>query len=183
MGRMTIAPAGFEWTHEDLDALPETHAVKYELVDGQLLVSSAPSREHQRASRGLFRLLDAGCPPELELLYSPVDFRPTPRRSLEPDLLVFRRADATGKAITRGLLLAVEVLSPSTRSVDLILKRALYEEAQVPSYWVVDADEPSIVVWELHDGAYVEAGRAVGDEALELTAPYPVTVVPTALAR
>jgi len=178
---MTLAPADFEWTHEDLDALPETHKVKYELVDGQLLVSSAPSREHQRVSRGLFRLLDAGCPPDLDVLYSPVDFRPTSRRSLEPDLLVFRRADAVGKAITTGLLLAVEVLSPSTRSVDLILKRALYEEAGVPSYWVVDPDEPSITAWELRDGAYVQAGRAVGGQSLELTAPYPVTIAPAAL--
>lgn len=183
MEPVTITPAGFEWTHEDLDALPETHKVKYELVDGQLLVSSAPSREHQRVSRGLFLLLHAGCPPELELLYSPVDFRPTSRRSLEPDLLVFRRAEATGKAITSGLLLAVEILSPSTRSVDLILKRALFEEAQVPSYWVVDPDEPSIVAWELRGDAYVEVGRAVGDEPLALTAPYPVTVVPAALSR
>lgn len=182
MSDMTLVPAAFEWTHEDLDALPETHKVTYELVDGQLLVSSAPGREHQRVSRGLFRLLDAGCPPELEVLYSPVDFRPTARRSLEPDLLVFRRADAVGKAITTGLLLAVEVLSPSTRSVDLILKRALYEEAGVPSYWVVDPDEPSITAWELRDGGYVEAGRAMGDRPLALTSPYDVVVVPGALA-
>jgi hypothetical protein len=36
------APVGIEWTHEDLDALPEGGLLRYELVDGQLLVSSAP---------------------------------------------------------------------------------------------------------------------------------------------
>lgn len=181
MTDMLFTPADVEWTPEDLDALPEGTGQRYELVDGQLLVSPTPSRDHQRASRGLFRLLDAACPSDLEVLYAPVDFRPTARRSLEPDLLVFRRADAVDTAITRGLVLAVEVLSPSTRSVDLILKRALYEEAQVPSYWVVDPLEPSLTVWQLGDGGYVQAGRAVGDEPLALTAPYALTVVPAAL--
>lgn len=180
MDAVTIAPAGIEWTHEDLDALPED-GLRYELVDGQLLVSSAPSRMHQRASRGLLLLLHAGCPPDLEVLFAPVDFRPTPRRSLEPDLVVFRRAEATTKAITTGLVLAVEILSPSTRSVDLILKRALYEEAGVDAYWVVDPLEPSVQAWELRSGGYVDAGRAVGDEALELTVPYSVRVVPAEL--
>jgi Uma2 family endonuclease len=131
--------------------------------------------------RNLLLLMQAGCPSDLEVLFAPVDFRPTSRRSLQPDLLVFRRADATEKALTRGLVLAVEILSPSTRSVDLILKRALYEEAGVPSYWAVDPHQPSITVWELRTGEYAEAGRAVGDQELELTAPYAVTVVPAAL--
>jgi len=178
---MLSAPAGVEWTHEDLDALPETHALRYELVDGQLLVSSAPSIEHQRASRGLFLLLHAACPPELEVLFSPVDFRPTSRRSLQPDLLVFHRSHLTSKGLTSGLVLAVEILSPSTRSVDLILKRALFEEAGVDSYWVVDPLEPSITVWELRAGSYVEAGCAVAGQQLELIAPYAVTIVPAAL--
>jgi len=178
---MVSAPAGVEWTHEDLDALPQTHALRYELVDGQLLVSSAPSTKHQRALRGLFRLLDATCPPELEVLFAPVDFRPTARRSLQPDLLVFRRAELTSEGLTSGLVLAVEILSPSTLSVDLILKRALYEEAGIESYWVVDPDEPSIVVWMLRDGTYIEAGRAVGDQSLGVPAPYAVTLVPAAL--
>lgn len=181
MDAMLSAPVGTEWTHDDLDALPETHALRYELVDGQLLVSSAPSIEHQRASRGLFRLLDAACPPELEVLFSPVDFRPTSRRSLQPDLLVCHRSALTSKGLTSGLVLAVEILSPSTRSVDLILKRALFEEAGVDSYWVVDPLEPSITAWELRDGSYVETGREVDTDRLEVTAPYAVTIVPGAL--
>jgi Uma2 family endonuclease len=180
---MLMAPAGLEWTHDDLDALPEGGPLRYELVDGQLLVSPPPSIEHQRVSRHLLRLLHDACPPELEVLYAPVDFRPTSRRSLQPDLLVFRHAEVGEKAITQGLVLAVEILSPSTRSVDLVLKRALYEEAGVTSYWVVDPLEPSITAWELVDGVYVEAGRAVGEDALRLTVPYDVAVVPAALTR
>lgn len=69
-------------------------------------------------------------------------------------------------------MLAAEILSPSTRSVGLVLKRALYEEAGVDSYWVADPVEPSIRAWELRDGAHVEAGRAVGADALRLMVSY-----------
>ena len=75
-----------------------------------------------------------------------------------------RRADVGVKNIQLPLLLAVEVLSPSTRRKDIVLKRSKYEDAGIASYWVVDPEEPSIVAWELRDGRYVEIGRAVDDE-------------------
>jgi Uma2 family endonuclease len=77
--------------------------------------------------------------------------------------------------------LAVEVLSPSTRRFDLILKRSRYEEAGCTSYWVIDPETPSIVAWELVDGRYVESGRAEGDAELVLTRPYHVVVNPARL--
>lgn len=48
--------------------------------------------------------------------------------------------------------LAVEVLSPSTRRVDLTLKLSRYEAAGCPSYWVVDPDGPSLTAWQLVEG-------------------------------
>lgn len=75
-------------------------------------------------------------------------------------------------------LLAVEVLSLSTRRFDLLLKRSRYEAAGCPSYWVVDPDVLSITAWELRDGGYVLTGEASGDQSLTLTTPYPITVVP-----
>ena len=81
----------------------------------------------------------------------------------------------------RPLLLAVEVLSPSTRAKDLLLKRGLYEDSGVTSYWTVDPDEPSVTALELRAGAYVEVGRAEGDDLLELALPFPVRLSPRAL--
>lgn len=77
--------------------------------------------------------------------------------------------------------LAVEVLSPSTRRFDLVLKRSRYEAAGCSSYWVYDPDEPSVVAWELTGGRYEEVGRTEGDEELSLTRPYPVTLNPARL--
>ena len=58
--------------------------------------------------------------------------------------------------MTLPLALAVEVLSPSSRSVDLVLKRELYQQAGVQCYWVVDPDELTLRAWVLQDGELVE---------------------------
>lgn len=79
------------------------------------------------------------------------------------------------------LTLAVEVLSPSTRRQDLLLKRSKYEEAGVARCWIVDPDEPSILALDLIAGQYVVAGRATGAEPLTLTNPFSVTLTPGAL--
>jgi Uma2 family endonuclease len=77
--------------------------------------------------------------------------------------------------------LAIEVLSPSTRHLDLAFKRSRYEAAGCPSYWVIDPEASWIVAWDLVDGRYVEAGRAEGDNDLALTRPYSIVVNPARL--
>ena len=180
MAHMTVLPRGGDWTVADLADIPDD-GLQYELADGVLLVSPAPRPRHQVVVGELYVLLRAACPPDLQVLFGPVDFQPTERRSLQPDLLVLRRADAGETRIVEPLLLAVEVLSPSTRSKDLLLKRGLYEDSGVASYWVVDPAAPSVLALELCDGRYVEAGRAVGDDVLRLDLPFPVALVPRAL--
>ncbi len=180
MTTVTVMPRGDEWTVADLAALPDD-GLQYELADGVLLVSPAPRPRHQVVLGELYLLLRATCPSDLQVLMAPVDFQPTSRRSLQPDLLVVRRSDVGETNIVRPLLLAVEVLSPSTRSKDLLLKRGLYEDSGVTSYWTVDPDEPSVTALELRAGAYVEVGRAEGDDLLELALPFPVRLSPRAL--
>ncbi len=158
-----------------------TTCLRYELVDGVLLVSPAPSNRHQIVVGELHVLLRAACPPFARVMLAPTDYQPTDRRSLQPDLLVARRDDVGDRPISAPLLLAVEVLSPSTRSVDLLLKHGVYAESGVQAYWVVDPLVPSVRAWTLVDGAYVEVGRAEGVEVLALDAPFPVRVVPADL--
>ena len=71
-------------------------------------------------------------------MLAPTDYQPTNTRSFQPDLLVVSRTDPGDAAVTTPLALAVEVLAPSSRSMDLVLKRAVYEQAGVSTYWVVD---------------------------------------------
>lgn len=89
----------------------------------------------------------------------------------------------TSRGVVGAPLLAVEVLSPSTRHIDLGLKRSRYEAAACPAYWVVDPDVPSLRVWELHDGSYRLVCEVQGDGVAALTRPWPVRLVPTDLVR
>jgi Uma2 family endonuclease len=172
MTAMPVMPSDSkEWTVADLDRLPDD-GLQYELLDGLLLVSPAPVLAHQRAAARLHLLLGPACPPGLEVFFAPVDWRPDQRTSLQPDLLVVRDEDLEDKNIRKPLVLAVEVLSPSTRRNDLIHKRSKYEDVGIASYWVVDPQEPSVVVYELRDGGYVETARASGSQQLSVQAPF-----------
>ena len=78
-------------------------------------------------------------------------------------------------------LLAIEVLSPSTRRIDLGSKRLAYEAAGLPAYWLVDPDVPSLTVLELDAGRYVERATVTGEEPFHATFPFSMTVVPARL--
>lgn len=177
---MSVMPRDHEWTVADLAGTPDD-GLRYELVDGVLLASPAPSNRHQIVVGELHLLLRAAAPRSCRVMLAPTDYQPTDRRSLQPDVLVARRDDVSDDPISSPLLLAVEVLSPSTRSVDLLLKHGVYAESGVASYWVVDPRVPSVRAWRLVDGAYVEVGSAEGSSALELAEPFPVRLVPADL--
>lgn len=168
-------------TYADLEQLPDDGNL-YELIDGELYVTSAPSAAHQRAVRRLILTLDPCCPSELEVFCAPFEWHAVERDDrYQPDLLVARRADVTAKNLPRPPVLAVEVLSPSTRSRDLVLKRRTYAQAGLENYWIVDPDIPSVTVLELVGGSYVERAVAKGDEHLTIDRPFPVTVCPADL--
>ncbi len=62
-----------DWTVDDLARLPDD-GLRYELVDGVLLVSPAPRPLHQRAVLELALLLREACPEDLEVFVAPLDF-------------------------------------------------------------------------------------------------------------
>jgi Uma2 family endonuclease len=170
-------PFGRPLVRADLDRLPQDDGHRYELVDGVLLVSPGPVLAHQDAVGQVYLLLRAACPAHLKVVLAPFAVALSDDTEVQPDLLVAPRAKFTRTELPGPPLLAVEVLSPSTRRVDLLLKRDRLQSAGVPSYWLVDTDEPSVTVLELVDGAYVEVGRSVGHDVLHLERPFPVRVV------
>jgi Uma2 family endonuclease len=180
MNVVTTLPYSGPFTRADLELMPDD-GHRYELLDGVLLVSPSPRLQHQRAVRGLFRVLDVACPPELELLFAPFDVVLAEDTVLEPDLLVAPRAQFTERDLPGPPLLAVEVLSPSTRRIDLLLKRDRLQAAGVPSYWLIDPDGPSLTALELVDGTYREVAVVTGDEAWTARLPFVVTLTPATL--
>jgi len=138
------------WTAEQVRLLPEDGR-RYEVVAGELLVTPAPAARHQRALREVFRLLDAYLTTERfgEVLWSPADIEFDERTLVQPDLFVLPLAE--GKALPNWedvttLLLAVEVLSPSTARYDRLTKRRLYQQQGI-EYWIVDLDGRVVERW------------------------------------
>jgi Uma2 family endonuclease len=180
MGAVTTLPYGRSLTRSDLAALPDD-GHRYELLDGALVVSPSPGRRHQRAVTRTWRLLDAAGSPHDEVLVAPYDVVLADDTVVQPDVLVAVRADLDRGAVPLVPRLVVEVLSPSTRRTDLLLKRSRYAAAGIPSYWIVDPDSPSLLVLELKGEEYVEAQRAEGAQGVTVAAPFPATVVPAEL--
>ena len=124
----------------------------------------------------LFRQLDRACPPDVTIYNVPYDFRLADGSELVPDITVARTDDLGEKRITRTPLLVVEVISPSSRLMDPLVKRAKYEQARVPSYWIADPVAPRLTVLELRRKVYVERAVLRSGDTLTLEQPYPVTI-------
>ncbi len=128
---------------------------RYELVDGELLVTPSPTWPHQRAVHILARELSAylRTEPIGHVGASPFDVEPEPELIVQPDLFVLPIAESL-RLLTempaRQLLLAVEIVSPSSSRHDRVTKRPAYQR-NVPDYWAVDLDGRLIECWMPHD--------------------------------
>ncbi|HZJ06530.1 MAG TPA: Uma2 family endonuclease [Nocardioidaceae bacterium] len=180
MGTVTTLPRSRPLNRRDLESMPDD-GHRYELIDGALIVTPAPSYRHQDVVGHLHVLLTSVCPVDLKVLLAPFDVALADDTVMQPDLLVARRSDFTARDLPTAPLLAVEVLSPSTRRIDRTLKLARLEAAGCRSYWVVDPDGPGLTAWQLRGSKYVELGHVAGDEQLDFTEPFALTVTPSKL--
>jgi len=139
-----------DWTVDMVNALPDDRN-RYEVIDGELFVTPAPSLLHQRAVVKLLAILAPYVEAlGLDLLVAPAAITFSKRREVQPDLLVLPRN--AGRLATRFedvgvLMLAVEVLSPHTARTDRTRKRTLYQDERVPEYWIVDPMARAIEHW------------------------------------
>lgn len=168
------------FTEDDLAAMPQD-GHRYELVDGALLVTPTPNIRHQTCVTALATLLYAARGRTHRVLVAPVDVRLSATTVLQPDVVVGRRSDFSEARLEGVPMLVAEVLSASTRRIDLGTKRLVFEQAGVPAYWLVDPDVPSLTVLHLEDGRYVDQAVVTGEEPYEAELPFPVTVVPAQL--
>jgi Uma2 family endonuclease len=173
-----------DFREPDLAAFPED-GHRYEIVDGSLYVSPPPSIRHQLVSGRLSQLLRAAATAEYEVLDT-VGVR-VEAGLLVPDLVI---ADAEaafqgGAAFAAAsIAVAVEIVSPSSVTMDKLAKPVLYAAARIPGYWRVEPDRAGgvlITAYELAGGAYRQVGEAAGDSELVVERPFPVVIRPSAL--
>ena len=151
---MPAVTARTDWTVEEVNALPDD-GNRYEVLDGELFVSPAPSLTHQRVLRELVRLLLPYVDRlDMELIFAPAAVTWGPRTELQPDIFVLPKLP--GRTAVRfedvGVLtLAIEVISPSSARADRFKKRPEYQRRGVAEYWIADPDARLVERWRPHD--------------------------------
>ncbi|MET7970577.1 Uma2 family endonuclease [Micromonospora sp. NPDC005305] len=167
------------WTTDDLDALPED-GHRRELLDGVLLMSPSPTRMHQTVAMRLGVALEEDCPDGYDVTQG-VEVRINRNRSFIPDVLVTTSAAAArepSKYEPHEVVLAVEIVSPNTRSIDRVLKPTLYAQAGIPFYWRIEWEDEELVVYTykidpVHE-VYTETGRWT--KFVDTGEPFPVNL-------
>jgi Uma2 family endonuclease len=176
---LTHPEFGQPWTIHDLDRLPDD--MRYEIVDGSLLVSPRSAVRHFRAAGMLRDLLARQAPDDLFVGQEGYVSVKDGTSCFVPDVMAVRQ-----EALERGgetfqpadVPLVVEVLSPSNRGNDLVLKRHYYAAGGIPHYWIVDPDARTLTVLALDGEAYVERAVARPGQVWESQEPFPLRIDP-----
>lgn len=148
------------WTYDDILRIPEPiDGKRYEVLDGELVVSPSPSFRHQYVSACvLYALMREIRDAKRGMVLSVVI----------PDHIAVR-GDRLHILQERGAFgapdLVTEILSPSRRNYDRVRKWRLYARAGIPEYWILDPDANELEQWVLAeqsyalDGVYVPGDR------------------------
>lgn len=133
-----LAPAGERW----------------ELVEGELLVTPSPHWTHQDVVGQLFLRLEPYVRAQQlgKVFVAPLDVKLEPGLVLQPDLLVVPEGELRRRSdVVTRLLLAIEVTSPASARFDRVKKRPVFQRTRVPEYWIVDPDAEIIERWRPDD--------------------------------
>ena len=142
----TIAAYNLTW-RDWVRTAPENQV--YELIRGEFCVSPSPTVDHQRLVNRLSFLLSGFVEDSRrgEVFIAPLGVRLSEHDVVEPDLFVVLRGDdarVTEAMVVGAPSLVIEVLSAGTARRDLVDKAALYWDAGVREYWVVDPKAKSV---------------------------------------
>ena len=150
-------PQNKTYTSEDYWNLPEGN--RAELIDGQLYAMAPPSFRHQKLVSELTQVFGqyikshgGGC----EVIPAPfaVNLNADDETYVEPDISVIcDKNKLTDKGCNGAPDLVIEIISPSSRKMDYSTKNALYSEAGVREYWIVDPAKERTTVYRYEEDA------------------------------
>ncbi|MDA8065937.1 MAG: Uma2 family endonuclease [Thermaerobacter sp.] len=161
------AAARGPYTYEDYALLPDDGR-RYELLEGEILVSPAPKTRHQMVLQKLFKMVDAWAEKGRAgtVLLAPCDMVLSPQTVLQPDLVFIARKHSgiiTEDNVQGVPDLVVEVISPWSAERDRDWKRRVYERHGVPCYWIVDPEERRLTAYRRGaDDFVLEAALGAG---------------------
>jgi Uma2 family endonuclease len=166
------------WTIDDLDRLGEG-GQRRELIDGVVPIGPHPGAVHQKVIDLVCARVQALCPAEYEVSQG-VEVRFNSRRCFIPDVEVVLAGAGTRRRSwyePREVVIAIEVVSPTSLIMDRITKPALYAAAGIPYYWRIETDggiEVSTYRLDLLDEVYRQTGEF--REAVDLPRPWPIRI-------
>lgn len=138
------------YTADMVRAMPDD-GNRYETVHGELLVTPSPRLWHQEIAGRLHIAVHEYLKvyPVGHVLHSPADISWGDDTLVQPDLFVadLEQVRTLDWREVKTLLLVIEVLSPSTARYDRFTKRRLYQEVEIPNYWIVDPDRRLVELW------------------------------------
>lgn len=144
-------PARRKLTYDDYVLIPED-GLRHEILDGEHFVSPVPTPLHQIVSGNLNGVLAQFVHQNRlgRVLFAPLDFVFDKHNVAQPDLVFIsnERSGLIGEFYISGAPdLVVEILSPSTRRTDELIKRSIYERFGALEYWLVDPDRRTVQVF------------------------------------
>lgn len=180
-GRYTVA----DWA--EIERNPDGPRV--ELISGELSVTPPPSGQHQYVGdelrMALHHALRDGGRDDLYVVTA-IGVELDPGNAFIPDIAVLNTRPFGTVFHAEQLVLAVEIVSPSTTKQDRMVKPAAYAAAGVPFFWLVESvhtGAPTIVAHRLANRRYVEDVVLTPGSTTVVTAaaPVPVKLDPAAL--
>jgi Uma2 family endonuclease len=161
--------SSLRYTYEDYARLPDDR--RYEVIDGQLYLTPAPTPYHQIVSRRIQRFLEDHVEKEKLgiVIQAPCDVVLSQFDVLQPDIFFIstgRLAVIGEKYISDFPDLVVEVLSPGTRKRDRFLKAKRYARFGVREMWIADPNRKTIEVHVNSGKAFRREATGAGDDVL-----------------
>lgn len=168
-------PARRKLTYDDYVLIPED-GLRHEILDGEHFVSPAPRPRHQIALANLhFKLMGFISEKRLgRVLFAPLDFVFDKHNVAQPDLVFIsnERSGLIGETCISGAPdLVVEILSPSTRRTDELIKRSIYERFGALEYWLVDPDQRTVQIFRRAGSGFGPSEVLSTDAGEELITP------------
>ena len=173
---MAMPQTARDWTVQRVLALPND-GNRYEVVDGELLVTPSPTFHHQDAVFTLARLLHAYAQANAlgHVSISPADIELDERTLVQPDLFVFELPGGQRPTAWKDIgkiLLTVEVLSPGTARADRTTKRRRYQRHGISEYWIIDLDSRLVERWRPSDERPEISSDTLSWRPVESAAPF-----------
>lgn len=159
-----------KYTYEDYLKTPDDK--RYELIEGELLMTPSPIPQHQRISRKIGFMLDKFVTENGlgEVFYAPCDVYLDNENVVQPDILFIskEKLNIIGEKNIQGAPdLAVEIISESTAYRDLVQKKKLYSKFGVKEYWIVVPEEKSVEIYVLKNNVFQPYKTYSKDDILE----------------